>query len=297
MHDRAFKNLEEAIVDIGGDATDFMKALADKEGYAIQVARELLFRRHIRPLPSLRAVVTVPSTIELPNPLPLEQCVSIAHAREAMTDHTFFGPEEWQQLFGAQLPDPLPEHLMYVPWKKETLEGLCPFFKGAQVKETHMLFLGLPEIQGNPINLLNWELFEDHLEMSFSSGASTHTYQDYPHAVTRTCALQWYLMPLTRLPNALDLRYSRQLNMLPTEYGTPYAIEIMTAVMLYGRKARKDPPTMVYTYGTDSMRCADQAKVGHVIISPRLRRTSVDRYYDGGRKYAPSMAMSRKPLT
>lgn len=188
-----------------------------------------------------------------------EPALSVRKAR-AIMGKNFFGPEEWAHFLGIRFNS---ERLcdlgdLEFPWGENILNSPCPFSRTGTVAQTHFAFLGLPDINGEPLTIMRWHkllptdkltFYYDHLCYRSRSGL---WYGQERFATEMTCELKWYLLPLSPTPNPSLRTYKEQVAMLPRVYKDAEGYEVSTAVVevtKYILYSIKNEPLYVEAWG------------------------------------------------
>lgn len=168
--------------------------------------------------------------------------ISIQLARTIMGDN-FFGAEDWETHYGVRLF--LRKKLLSVmtkfPWGEDVLNAPCPFVKGKLVKETHFAFLGISDINGQPLTVAKW------IELHPATGQPKFYFHQnpwhkgQPHTDMVAMQLRWYLVLKDIVPGSTNKTPEEQVALLPVEYGISTTIIESTKDILVFRKTGKRP--------------------------------------------------------
>jgi NLR family CARD domain-containing protein 3 len=194
----------------------------------------------------------------------LQSCKEIGNHRQdsgTSVPAIAIGPKEWSQYFGeVGAAPPLPANI------DEILNGPCPFWRGKQVKDTHLLVLVPAMVDGRPFTL---DLLGELIKSPQGSGNKTQ-YRYYGSDVQKELGAKspgssyWVLMTRDVLPGSRSKTYDAQkafvaahASRLNLPYEMPDALSAATAILLHhartGERLYTDDP---WTY----TRC--QEKVG-----------------------------------
>ncbi len=154
----------------------------------------------------------------------------------AVMGKNFFGIEDWSSLYGISFTKKQLREVTEFPWGEDILNAPCPFVKSKSIKETHFAFLGLPTINGKPLNIIKWHELHPATGQPKFYFANNPWYGNQEFATEVACGLRWYLMPLEIVPKSEDKTYDDQKAMLPQDYEVPTAIAEVTKDILYYRK-------------------------------------------------------------
>lgn len=182
----------------------------------------------------------------------------------------FWGVNDWRRFYKVIFTEEQLKVAMEFPWDEDILNGPCPFNPGKLIKQTHFAFLGLPQFNGSPFNLMRFARMYPQRKASytvqfnnilgpvtygmkfyseaiiqiegFCSGndddlSDTPWYEKEPAAET-ALELRWYLMLKEAIPNSDKINLEEQLKMLPPEYERPTVIAEVAKNLLYYHKTK-----------------------------------------------------------
>ncbi|KKS43621.1 MAG: hypothetical protein UV05_C0027G0002 [candidate division CPR1 bacterium GW2011_GWA2_42_17] len=220
---------------------------------------------------------------------------SIPHklARNIMGKN-FWGVEEWLHFYGVSFTNKQLREAAYFPWNDDVLNTPCPLGNKGRIRETHIAFLGIPNINGKPLTILQWHKLHN---TNHPMLRLTNIDKDEKLLVESVCAFRWYLMPIRAIFSSAEKTTHERLDMLPQEYEFSRAILEVTKNILYYRKNGAYPISE-----NESVWCCDIIdRFMHVYIIP-------DYYYNirqgiaigqswktPGRTRTDSIVVSRKP--
>ncbi|MGA2505551.1 MAG: hypothetical protein ABSG01_15830 [Anaerolineales bacterium] len=179
---------------------------------------------------------------------------TVQRAKMILGDKNVFGPKEWLTHFrsvgtNTNFTEARLNEAGEIPWSEDIL-------RTASLGQPHFLFLGLPDLNGTPLNIPGWHaLFNNGNNPMFYKETSTLGYDVYRQQkkerfqrflgtfsqgyAKRTCDLRWYLMPYDVVKGSKGLAYDQQMALLPNEYEVPHAIERIAGFFLYYLLNRK----------------------------------------------------------
>jgi len=216
--------------------------------------------------------------------------ISWQMAHQLMGNEHFFGPDDWATLYGARFTKKQLRQIVRFPWNEAVLNSLCPFVPGKTIRETHLAFLELDRINGDPLTIMKWQQLQPAPgQPRFDKYASEAWYSGHKFAVKTTGQLRWRLMPLEIVPNSENQTFADQQGMLPANYEVPLAMTEVTKAFLYFKKSGK------YVNPNRYGRCldltSDGLRVGVGIFD--AIGLVVDGYWDG-RRVNVGLAAARK---
>jgi NLR family CARD domain-containing protein 3 len=170
----------------------------------------------------------------------LQSCKEIGNHRQdsgTSVPAIAIGPKEWSQYFGeVGAAPPLPANI------DEILNGPCPFWRGKQVKDTHLLVLVPAMVDGRPFTL---DLLGELIKSPQGSGNKTQ-YRYYGSDVQKELGAKsprssyWVLMTRDVLPGSRSKAYDAQealvaahASRLNLPYEMPDALSAATAILLH----------------------------------------------------------------
>ena len=142
-----------------------------------------------------------------------------------------WGMGDWTSYYGK------PEKLD--PKVDEILMSPCPFHKGKLVADTHFAFMGVPDINGDPLTVAKWlELHPADGQPKFYFNTDPwHVGQ--PHTDVATLEPRLYILLRKIVPGSTYKTPEEQVAMLPAEYEVPTTIAEVTKNILVFRKTGK----------------------------------------------------------
>jgi len=169
----------------------------------------------------------------------------------------YYGSINWAKDFGVNFTKKQLREIEKFPYNEDILNGPCPFYKGKMVKDTHFAFLGLSQINGDPLSIVKWqEICPAPGQLRFYRYADAWYIRE--EFVNKSiCKYKWYLMPLEIIPDSTSKTFDQQKAMLSAEYEVPSAIEEITKHVLYYKK------NGIYLNQTKYGRCQDISSHGH----------------------------------
>ncbi|MCH7758757.1 hypothetical protein IID20_00130 [Patescibacteria group bacterium] len=163
--------------------------------------------------------------------------------RKIMGIENCFLPDDWESIYGVKLTNKQRREIAEFPWSEVILNSPCPFIKDKLIKETHFAFLGIEQINGQPLNLFHFEkcltLFQNQPCFAFTNWpdriVNWYPSEELPKV---TCDLRWYLILKEIIPGSIKKKtYEEQARMLPQIYEVPLAIEEVLKNILYWKKS------------------------------------------------------------
>jgi hypothetical protein len=152
--------------------------------------------------------------------LSLKQTVTIEDARDIMGKNYFFGPDEWIRFFGKKIQfTSVPE----IPWSAEVL-------RKPGINQNHFLFLGLDQLDNQPLNLLMWRAFYTRPMNPKFADEDWYVARDF---AKEPLEFRWYLMPIGPVVGSENLMYSQQVSLITDAYEVPSTIARVSANILY----------------------------------------------------------------
>ncbi len=125
------------------------------------------------------------------------------------------------------------------PQVEEILMSTCPFHKGKLVADTHFAFMGVPDINGDPLTVAKWlELhpFSGQPKFYFNTNP-WHAGQ--PHTDIAVLEPRLYIMLRDIVPDSRYKTLEEQVMLLPEGYEVPTTIAEVTKNILVFRKTGK----------------------------------------------------------
>ena len=157
---------------------------------------------------------------------------------------------------------------------EEILMNPCPFHKGKLVAQTHFAFIGIPDINGDPLTVEKWfklHSTESQLKLCFSNNA-WHVCQ--PHIDIAVMETRLYVVLRETVPGSTGKTPEKQVAMLPSEYDVPSTIVEVTKDILLFRKTGKR------CNSSDWARCSEQTvETSHTLAG---RFSCVGNFYEDG---------------
>ncbi len=182
--------------------------------------------------PSLKSVSIGNFTLnadQLTSPIKIERS-EIENRSLIPGGFSYFGREKWKKYFGyIGAEPPLPSNIA------EILNSPCPYWEGKTVAETHMLTLIPATLNGSPFTL---NLLGQIIQNPQGGGHTAKYYwedttvlkeiEDVPNG-----AATWSLITKDVLPGSRRKTYAAQTALLKSEYSTPKALELATAILMH----------------------------------------------------------------
>ncbi len=154
-----------------------------------------------------------------------------------------FGAEKWKKYFGdVGIEPPLPPNIL------EILSSPCPYWSGKTVAQTHMLTLIPATLNGSPytLNLLGQIIKTPQGEGHTAKYCSEDTTTLKERGGAPNGAATWSLITKDVLPGSRNNSYNDQTALLKSEYSTPKALELATAILMHqvqtGERLYSDSP-------------------------------------------------------
>lgn len=162
-----------------------------------------------------------------------------------------FGPKEWTAYFGVTWPAGQLRRIPDFPSAAESrlLDSNCSILPGRLIRETSFAFLGLDQIDGEPLTIEKLhemlpEPGQPHLYLyeppRHEFGRPVHVESPwyirgrYAFAVEKTCEFRWYLMPLYPLLTNRHKPVQEQLAAIPSGYEWADAVvELVKRVLFF----------------------------------------------------------------
>ena len=164
-----------------------------------------------------------------------QQCVE-PYVKKWVRDFAF-GAEDWRRYYGNVRKVPsLPPHIFKI------LMGLCPYWEGKRVKETHFLTLIPESVNDVPLTL---NTFQECIKNP-QGGGDAAEYSFYPEGVKnelgkeRMVAPYWALMTKNVLPGSRNKTFTEQEAILQADsrYGVPKALETTVVFLTHHVKKK-----------------------------------------------------------
>jgi len=189
-------------------------------------------------------------------------------AEEIFKGGNFFGPKQWAEIFGMDVPIP-PKF----PWDKKILKDKCPFNEGKKIKDTHFAFLG-PGFDAG-LNMVGWKKFylektkDNPRRIAFLNGLDEwHRKEEF---VWTTCIPKWYLVLIENAPESKGQSYQEQKNILQRDYPKyqmPLAVEAVTKNILFFELLLWKQKLNIWEWDRKTTYCRDVYSDGrHVIVN------------------------------
>jgi len=201
----------------------------------------------------------------------------------------FFGIEDWVSFYGARLSQKALRQVAQFPWGEDVLNSPCPFHKGKTIRETHVAFLGIEELNGEPLNTLKFR------KLHPATGQPRFYFADNPWYAKEDFASQplsfrWHLMLREIVPNSESKTYEDQQKMLPAEYEVPTAVAETAKNILVFRKSG------VYSNSKRYARCQEKTSAGRRVHVGSFGSVGlgVHRYWEGYRAGDIGVGAARK---
>jgi len=142
-----------------------------------------------------------------------------------------WGMNEWASYYGA--PEKLDQQV------EEILQSSCPFHRGKRVFDTHFAFMGVPDINGDPLTVAKWlELHPADSQPKFYFNQNPwHAAQ--PHTDVAVLEPRLYIVLRDIVPGSTSKAPEEQIALLPSEYEVPSTITEVTKSILVFRKTGK----------------------------------------------------------
>jgi hypothetical protein len=148
-----------------------------------------------------------------------------------------FGQADWASYYGpTEKLDSQAE---------EILMSACPFNKGKLVKDTHFAFVGMPEIDGEPLTVAKW------LKLHPADGQPKFYFNDnpwhvgQPHTDVAVLEPRLYLLLREIVPGSTRKTPEEQVAMLPEGYEVPTTIaEVTKDILVYRRTGKRSNPNV-----------------------------------------------------
>lgn len=159
-------------------------------------------------------------------------------AHSILGEERFFGVADWLNYYsrlGLSLSKEQLRQVEKFPWGAAALNQPCKFYRDKEVKETHFAFLGIVNINNEPLTIMalhELPLLMEQPNLRFSDP----WYKERWFAAKRTCRFRWYLMLSEIIPGSEDKPRKEQFALLPEHYRIPSAIEVVVKNILYFRK-------------------------------------------------------------
>ena len=150
------------------------------------------------------------------------------------------------------------------PQVEEILMSACPFNKGKLVKDTHFAFMGMPEINGEPLTVAKW------LKLHPADGQPKFYFNDnpwhvgQPHTDVATLESRLYIVLREIVPGSTRKTPEDQVAMLPEGYEVPSTIVEVTKDILVFRKTGKRCNGSVWAACKERTVKTDKASAGSV---------------------------------
>lgn len=168
-----------------------------------------------------------------------------------MLGKNIFDVPDWTALYEAGFTGKQHREAAKFPWSEEVLQSPCPFVEGERVCDTHFAFLGVEQINGEPLTVAKWLQLHPKTGQPcfYFSEDPWHTGQ--PHTDKAELTFRWYLMLKDIVPNSTDKTPEEQVAMLPPEYEVPTTIAEVTKDILVFRKTGMPPNPSVWAACTE----------------------------------------------
>lgn len=162
-----------------------------------------------------------------------------------------FGIEDWEKFYNSKFSPQVLKNIPDFPWDESIFNRPCPFNPSKLIGKTHFCFLGLNNLNGEPLTIMKFfELHPNSRQPRFYRSANPW-FADYEFAKWVTCRFGWYLMLTEIVPGSIEKPYDEQLELLPRNYSTPTAIEEIAKHFLYHLKNK------IYLNPDKWARCSD----------------------------------------
>ena len=162
-----------------------------------------------------------------------------------------FGPDDWTRCYGIRVVNP-PDF----PWSEDVLNSPCPFHKGKTILETHVAFLGIEKLNGEPLSILKFH------QLHPATGQPRFYFADNPWYAkeafaTQPLSFRWHLLLREVVPNSGSKTFEDQQRRLPAEYEVPTAVAEVSKNILVFRKSG------IYSNSNRYARCQDKTAAGY----------------------------------
>lgn len=176
----------------------------------------------------------------------IKKSIAPSRAKEIMGNN-FFSLFDWKKYFkNIQIADYRKDDF---PWSEEILNERCPWNFNKRVKDTHVAFFGIPEINGNATTVAEW--FKLHLDLNgkpdFLDLFKLH--DDRKGRVS--IEPRWYLILKDCIPNSTSKKRAKQLDAIPWYYELPTMIMEVTKILVFLKKG-------VNCNSSDAVVCKDR---------------------------------------
>jgi hypothetical protein len=171
-----------------------------------------------------------------------------------------WGLNDWVSFYGK------PEKLD--PRIEEVMQSACPFYKGKLVADTHFAFVGVPEINGDPLTVAKWLELHPPTEQPKFYFNTDPWHAGQPHTDVATLEPRLYVVLREIVPGSTRKTPEDQVAMLPEGYEVPTTIVEVTKDILVFRKTGKRCNGSVWaackerTVKTDKVSAGDVSCVG-----------------------------------
>jgi hypothetical protein len=207
----------------------------------------------------------------------------------------FWSETDWMSHYGAKFTKKQIREAQKFPWSKEILNSPCPFNEGQLVQETHFAFLGIANLNGQPLTVAEW------LELHPATGQPKFYYNcglwhvGQPHTDEETMELRWYLMLRDIVPGSTGKTPEEQVAMLPEGYKVPSTIMEVTKDILVFQKTSKRPNELHWAACTERTMKTDKVPAGDVSCVGSFGKHGLNvNYWSGLRDSEVGLGASRK---
>jgi len=183
------------------------------------------------------------------------------------------------------------------PKVEEILTSPCPFHKGKLVADTHFAFMGVPDINGDPLTVAKWlELHPaDGQPKFYLNNNPWHVGQ--PHTDVAVLESHLYIVLRDIVPGSTSKTPEEQVAMLPPEYEVPTTIAEVTKNMLVFRKTGKRCNGSVWAACSERTIATSRVDAGSVSCVGYFDGSGLDvRHWNGFRYGYVGVGASRKIL-
>jgi len=155
---------------------------------------------------------------------------------QVILGRNIFTDADWMNYYNVKLTKSQIFEARKFPWNEDILNSPCPFNLGKKVKDTHFAFLGISNINSQPLTVAKW------LELHPATGQpkfyfnTNPWHMGQPHTDVATMQLRWYLMLKGIVPNSTKKTPEEQALMLPKNYEIPTTIEEVSKNIIFFRK-------------------------------------------------------------
>lgn len=198
-----------------------------------------------------------------------------------------WGAGDWVSYYGK------PEVLD--PKVGEILMSACPFHKGKLVADTHFAFMGMPDINGDPLTVVKW------LELHPADGQPKFYFNQnpwhvgQPHTDVAVMEPRLYIVLREIVPGSTSKTPEEQIAMLPPEYEVPMTIVEVTKSILVFRKTGKRCNGSVWAACSEKTVQTSQTHAGDVSCVGGFGEDGLNvNGWSGGRNGIVGVGASRK---